>query len=91
MRGDPLVANERPLGAVALGVDTHRAQLDDVELAAVLSEAALFVEHGTAVDELDRECGDRQDREKQNSDHWSRPRGRRRAWRSAPRRESAGA
>src|SRR5918911_493140 len=42
-------------GSLALGADDHRAQLEEVELLAAFPDAALPVEDGTAVGELDRE------------------------------------
>ena len=55
---DPVVASGRPLRSVALGVDPHRPQLQDLERIAVLAEALLAVEDRPAIAEHDRERGD---------------------------------
>ena len=57
--GHPVVGGLGPADdAVGLGVGAHRAQLHDLELLAVLAEAALAVEHRAAVLELDGDrCG----------------------------------
>jgi hypothetical protein len=43
-------------GALPLCADDHRAELEDVEVAAVLPDAALPVDDRAAVLDLDREC-----------------------------------
>src|SRR4051794_35407043 len=49
-------------GAEPLGADDHRAQLEELEVEAVLADARLPVEHGPTVLELDRERGNGQQR-----------------------------
>ena len=60
--GDPVVVRLRPLGAVALGVDAHAAELVDREAAAALAKSPLGIEDRATVVELDRDRGDRDDR-----------------------------
>src|SRR5438094_653777 len=60
---DPRVAAvDRVPGAEPLGADDHRAQLEELEVEAVLADARLPVENGPAVLELDRERGNGQER-----------------------------
>jgi hypothetical protein len=47
----------REAGSLALGVDDHRAQLQQLEVDAALADALLAVQHGAAVTELDGERG----------------------------------
>ena len=56
---------DRVPGAQALRADDHRAQLEDVEVDAVLAHAGLPVEDGTAVPELRRERRESDDRARQ--------------------------
>ena len=53
IRLSPCVDGEA--GALLLGSDDHRPQLQQLEVLAVLPDARLPVEDGTAVLELDRE------------------------------------
>ena len=53
-------------GAELLGADDHRAQLEELEVRAVLADARLAVEHGPAILELDRERGEREQRTREN-------------------------
>ena len=52
--------------AVLLGIDAHGAELDDLELAAVLCQPGLLIEDGTAVIQLDRQGGKQHQRTEQN-------------------------
>ena len=52
--------------AVLLGIDAHGAELDDLELAAVLCQPGLLIEDGTAVIQLDRQGGKQHKRTEQN-------------------------
>jgi hypothetical protein len=61
--GDPSVALvDREAGALVLRADHHRPQLQQVEVDAVLADAALPVQHGAAVLELDRDRSSREQR-----------------------------
>ena len=60
---DPAVALvDRVAGALLLGADDHRPQLQELEVAAVLADAGLLEEDRAAVVELDRERGGREQR-----------------------------
>ena len=52
--------------AVLLGIDAHGAELDDLELAAVLCQPGLLIEDGAAVIQLDRQGGKQHQRTEQN-------------------------
>ncbi len=72
--GDPAVALvDRVPGSLLLGADDHRAQLQQLEVDAVLADAHLPVEHGATVLELDRE---RAEGEQRARDHEARARDR---------------
>src|SRR4029079_4704877 len=62
---------DRAPGALALGVDDHRAELEQLEVHAVLAHARLAEQHRSAVLELRRERGDGQQRAR---DYESEPR-----------------
>jgi hypothetical protein len=47
---------------LVLGADDHRPQLEQIEIAAALPDAALPIEHGPPVLELDRDCRRREER-----------------------------
>ena len=64
---DPRVsAVDRVPGAEPLGADDHRAQLEELEVEAVLADARLPVEDGPTVLELDRERGDGEQRTRED-------------------------
>ena len=60
MRGSPVL--DHAVAADPLGVDRHRAQLEDLELLLAAAEPHLAEEHRAAVLELDRAGRERQDR-----------------------------
>ena len=53
---------DRVSGALLLGVDDHRAQLEELEVLSVLPNARLTEENRTAVLELDRDRGRSEER-----------------------------
>src|SRR4029450_945039 len=65
--GDPWVAVvDGPAGALAFGSDDHHPQLDELELAPVLADSLLAVEHRPAAVQLDRERRGREERARQH-------------------------
>ena len=60
MRGSP--ASDDAVAAQLLGVDGHRAQLEDLEVLRTAAEPHLAEEHGAAVLELDGARRERQQR-----------------------------
>ena len=64
---DPRIAAvDRVPGAEPLGADDHRAQLEELEVDAVLADARLPVENGPGALELDRERGNGQERARED-------------------------
>ena len=60
---DPAIALvDRIAGPDAFRTDDHRAQLDHLEVGAILAHASLPVDDGAAILELDRERGEAEER-----------------------------
>ena len=57
-----IAAVDRQPGSLLFCARDHRPQLHELELAAVLTHASLSIEHGAAIFELDRKCGDGHER-----------------------------
>src|ERR687887_2433174 len=66
---DPRVALvDRPAGPLRLGADDHRPQLEQLEVGSVLPDAPLPVEDRSAVVELDRKRGQREQRRREEQE-----------------------
>ena len=65
-RDAPVALVDGIAGTDALGADDHRAELQHVEVDAVLADAGLPVQHGAAVLELRRERGERDERAREH-------------------------
>ena len=70
---------DRQARAHLLGAGHHRAQLQQVELHAVLADPALAVDRGPAARELDRRRREREERRREQQEQRPRARGRARA------------